>query len=195
MTQSKSTPSQLDAAYQAAAEDYWRARENFQRVDLQLRQMAIGNEVDRETLRGAWRASARRKMRGISDRVARLNIEITTPGACLAVAGKQRFHVEHAVPVNLIHNRLLGIDRAGREAVGAQSIDDLASAGVFIRDFVIGVRVTPLEHKTLPPQTMPEGSREWSLETRMARYENLAFHRMGECEHCRRELLGLGITA
>ena len=195
MKQSKSTPSQLDAAYQAAAEEYSRVREDFQRVDLQLRQMAIANEKDRATLRKPWRASARGRMRGISNRVARLNIEITTQGACLAVAAGQPIDIEHAVPVNLVHNRLLGIDRGGREAAAESGLPDLAAVTGFIRTFVLGVRVTPLEHKTLLPQTMPEGSREWSLETRMARYENLAFHRMGECEHCRRELLGQGITA
>jgi len=174
----------IDEQFRKAAQEYWRIREDHRRLDAQINTLLIGEE-DRGTLRSAWRASSRAKMRGISNRVARFNLVGTTTAACEALARNQNPEVEHAVPVNIIHNWILGIDRSGNETAHVQPIRDMDGVEKIIRAFVVGVYVTPEEHSALASQSMPEGSDPLSLENRMGRYNNLAIHKIGECAHCR----------
>jgi hypothetical protein len=123
-------------------------------------------------------------MRGISNRVARFNLVGTTPLACKALAREGKIELEHAVPVNLVHNWKLGIDRTGSYAAQVQALRDPHDIEKFIRGFVIGVQVVPAEHRKLAPQSMPKGSDPRSMENRMCRYKDLAVHKIGECEYC-----------
>jgi hypothetical protein len=52
MSEKKTTPD-LDVQFRDAAQEYWRVREDFKRVDEQLKTLAMESEDDRATLRAA----------------------------------------------------------------------------------------------------------------------------------------------
>lgn len=102
--------------------------------------------------------------------------------------------MEHAVPLRLIHNRILGVTANGIDDPQTRDLFDSEEAiEDFVARFVVGVQVAAGEHRRLNAQfmsTMPEG---WAWTTEavgssglMGRYHSIGIrhHARGGCERC-----------
>lgn len=100
-------------------------------------------------------------------------------------ATRQRRDREHAVPLALIHDRILGLPKHQRDAVAPppESAEDIAK---MLAHHVRVIGVTKAQHAALPA-SMPD---EWQwFDDPMARYRgNLHIDVDGACEHCRSSL-------
>jgi hypothetical protein len=107
-------------------------------------------------LRSALTAHARRKFRGISTALTeRLGCRLS----CLPEGHEGVFQIEHAIPLKLIHNRILGIHPDG--TVDHNTYDIFAKEKdieAYVRAFMVGVLVTPQQHSLLNAQAMND---EW----------------------------------
>ncbi len=138
-----------------AAQQYWSRRARYREA---LEIIATIPDADIRTLLStALTADVRRKFRGISDALTdQMGTKLST-----VPEGYEGGHIEHAVPLRLIHNHILGIIQAG--AVDPATYDlfpDTASIQAFVGAFVVGVEVTPEQHGMLNRQNM-HGEWDW----------------------------------
>jgi hypothetical protein len=138
-----------------AAAQYWTQRRRYRAALGQI--AAIDDEDIRQALRQALTVWIRGKFRGIS---TALTTRMGCRLSCLPVGYEGQIHVEHAVPLKMIHNQILGIHFNG--AVD-QNIHNILSTPkdieAYVRAFVIGVLVSPQQHSLLDPQSM---NAEWN---------------------------------
>lgn len=113
---------------------------------------AIDDEDIKRILRKALTAHVRQKFRGISKY---LTEEVGIRFTCLPEHYDGKIEVEHAVPLHLVHNQILGLHANGTVN---QDTYDLFSTGQSIEDFarafMVGVLVTPEQHRLLNARAM-----------------------------------------
>lgn len=126
-----------------AAAQYWTQRERYRTA---LRKIsAIDDEDIQQTLRQALTRWVRGNFRGISTSLTR---RIGCRLSCLPDNYEGTIHVEHAVPLNLMHDYILGIP--GNELGNLYDrFPTLPDIEVHVRKFVVGVLVTPDQHSLL----------------------------------------------
>jgi hypothetical protein len=146
---------------------YAEAAESYLAVRNDLTDALARNLNDRQK---RWiTAGARQNMRGISTKLtgALLGDEGQPPYALLGIVGNEdNLEIEHAVPLNLIHDRILGLD----------AIDNkLDFQGII--DLLLGhfrcVHLTRDQHRQLPA-LMPQGW-IWGGDC-FARYHTVGFN-------------------
>lgn len=139
-----------------AAQLYFSRREQYRNALATIE--TIADPEVRYVLAKALTAHVRRVYRGISTGLTtRMGCRLST----LSEGYEGPVHVEHAVPLRLIHNRLLGITQQG--AVDPDAYDlfpDPASIQDFVEAFIVGVKVTPAEHAMLNAHNM-HGEWDW----------------------------------
>ena len=145
---------------------------------------AIQEEETRAQIESAILVDTRRRLRGAANGHAARNPPVfRTHEACANAATGGGFEREHAVPLNLLHDALLG--RApGADGVLPVALQDPAEILRFLQFHLFHGLVTRDQHRLLNAFSMPEGW-TWYMDP-MARYAmaNIAFHRAGECVHC-----------
>jgi hypothetical protein len=97
-------------------------------------------------------------------------------------AARQRRDREHAVPLALIHNRILNLPPPwSNEAPAPATVEEIAA---ILRHHIRVIGVTRGQHANVLPATMPPDWR-W-FDAPMARYQgHLEIDADGKCEHCR----------
>lgn len=133
-----------------AAARYWGQREKY-RSALDMID-PITDENIRVFLRKALTAHVRGQLRAISKG---LTIRMGCRFTCIPTGYTGPVEVEHAIPLKLIHNRILGIKKNGVVDNETQKIfATTENIEAYVRAFVIGVLVTPAQHTLLNAQDM-----------------------------------------
>lgn len=138
-----------------AAAQYWAQRQRYRSA---LDTIAtIADDDIKHSLRKALTAHVRGKFRGLS---RALTTRMECRLSCLPDNWKEPIQVEHAVPLNLIHNRLLGIQRNGDIDHDTYNLlPTIQDIEAYVRAFVVGVLVTPGQHALLNAWAM---NGEWA---------------------------------
>jgi hypothetical protein len=184
----------MPITYAVAAQEYFKAREGYEKIILLLSSMAIP-EPEIGIIKSALRASVRARFRAISNRLAETP-KYATDLACKS-GNDIKIEIEHAVPLNLIHNQVLGITRQGnRDETSFKKYRSVKEIEHFLKEFVIGVLITELEHKKINKryaQSMPENTL-WDSKKTMARYDanknykGTLYHDVHNCQSCKEKL-------
>lgn len=118
-------------------------------------------------------AYARARFRDIS---GALTDEIGCRLTCLPEGYQERFEVEHAVPLNLIHDRILGVK--GKLGIVDNETYNLfptvQSLTGYIAAFMVGVRVTKAQHGQLKGHSM-HGEWQWLIDIEPWDWDQLSF--------------------
>ena len=133
-----------------AAGHYWTQRQRYRAA---LGKIASIDDVDiQQVLQQALTVWIRRKFRGIS---SALTTRMGCRLSCLPDGYEGPIEVEHAVPLRIIHNRILGLYPNGAIDQNTGNIlPTTEDVEAYVRAFVIGVLVTPQQHALLPAQAM-----------------------------------------
>jgi hypothetical protein len=143
-----------EAAADAAAK-YWMQREAYRNALLMTE--SIADNHTKEFTQAALIAYVRARFRDISSELTkRIGCRLT----CLPDGCKERSEVEHAVPLNLIHDRILGVKgRLGNVDHETRDIlPTVKSIQAYVAAFMVGVQVTSTQHRQLKGHSMHD---EW----------------------------------
>lgn len=147
----------MQEAAKEAAMKYRMRREVYRNALL-----AIESIPDRHTkkfIQAALLAYVRARFRDISSELTqRIGCRLT----CLEDGCQERSEVEHAVPLNLIHDRILGIKgklgKVDNETCDIFQTEESIQA--YVTAFMVGVRVTSEQHRRLKGHSM-HGEWKW----------------------------------
>ena len=168
---------------QSATKQYASYRDTYFRMMKVLEESTLPKaEID--FLSNAVLQATRRRFRSIANGLkSRMASRYHTLEACRGQSGGQRDE-EHAVPLNLIHNRILNISGPCDGDLPSLS-GDLKDLQALLEHHLLVVDVTPQQHATLKKTKMPKGW-TWFGDV-MARYkegDGLAYYEAGACPHC-----------
>jgi hypothetical protein len=174
-----------------AAHKYYDARDMYRRICDVLTAMPHLDPGMQEAMRRGALQRTRAIFRTISSDLTRR----TGAAFCTGNGGAEKPHTEHAVPLRLIHDRILGVTASGKSDPTTWHMFDTAEAiQKFVASFVVGVLVAPSDHTALNKEFKCDMPKEWEWDEKaegnagvMGRYRSigLAYHPRGGCMRCR----------
>ncbi|RYH28828.1 MAG: hypothetical protein EON54_23025, partial [Alcaligenaceae bacterium] len=171
---------------QVAAKLYVLVRDQHHELKKRIRE-SVDDGVERARMLQEAEPDVRARFRRIATRLMQKSgVEIPhRPEVCYSnpdTVKRQRRDREHAVPLSMIHDRILGVPRRwDGGALQPQRQDEIAK---FLAHHILVVGVTKEQHAHVLPGAMPEGW-HWFGDP-MARYRgHLDIDEDGKCEYCR----------
>ena len=134
-----------------AGKEYFNQRETYHKAFSCIKDFS--DESSRKFAFEALQTHVRSKFRGISSKLTKkMGCQLT----CVPENYTEAVEIEHAVPLNLIHDHILGIKGKG---VGFKSATDYIlkeseDIQAYVAIFVVGVWVTKVQHSKLNARSM-----------------------------------------
>lgn len=147
----------MQEAVEEAAKKYLMQREVYRNALLVAK--GIPDKHTEKFTHAALLSYVRARFRDISSELTkRIGCRLT----CLPVGYQGSFEVEHAVPLNLIHDRILGFkgQLCNVDDVSTDIFPTVESIQAYVAAFMVGVQVTSSQHRQLKGHSM-HGEWKW----------------------------------